>query len=99
LFGILRKLVVWENTNNETVLEEAREEIWKSCRETCALNKNHPDAATLFNPEKLTAFHDPFAVGESVPFQPGTISSVLSGSLLATTQCTILANHIRRFTR
>jgi putative DNA methylase len=34
LFEIIRKLVLWENTNNETVLAEAREEIWKSWRET-----------------------------------------------------------------
>lgn len=69
LFGILRKLVVWENTNNESVLEEARAEIWKSWRETCALNKSHPDAATLFNPEKLPAFHDPFAGGGALPLE------------------------------
>lgn len=61
LFEIIHKLVKWENTNNEAVLAEAREEIRKSWRETCALNKSHPDAATLFNPDKLPAFHDPFA--------------------------------------
>jgi putative DNA methylase len=69
LFGILRKLVIWENTNNESVLEEARAEIWKSWRETCALNKSHPEAATLFNPEKLPAFHDPFAGGGALPLE------------------------------
>jgi putative DNA methylase len=69
LFGILRKLVVWENTNNGAVLEEARAEIWKSWRETCVLNKSHPDAATLFNPEKLPAFHDPFAGGGALPLE------------------------------
>jgi putative DNA methylase len=69
LFGILRKLVIWENTNNESVLEEARAEIWKSWRETCTLNKSHPDAASLFNPEKLPAFHDPFAGGGALPLE------------------------------
>lgn len=69
LFGILRKLVIWENTNNEAVLEEARAEIRKSWRETCALNKSHPEAATLFNPEKLPAFHDPFAGGGALPLE------------------------------
>ncbi|MGE0681692.1 MAG: DUF1156 domain-containing protein [Candidatus Binatia bacterium] len=69
LFEIIKKLVQWENTNNETVLEEARKEIWKSWRETCALNKNHPQAAELFNPEKLPAFHDPFAGGGSIPLE------------------------------
>lgn len=69
LFGIIRKLVKWENTNNESVLAEAREEIWKSWRETCELNRNHPQAAELFNPNKLPAFHDPFAGGGALPLE------------------------------
>jgi putative DNA methylase len=69
LFGILRELVKWENTNNGAVLEEAKTEIWKSWRETCVLNKSHPEAATLFDPDKLPAFHDPFAGGGSLPLE------------------------------
>lgn len=69
LFGILERLVVWENTNNEDVLREAREEIWKSWRETCLLNRNHPQSAELFNPDKLPAFHDPFAGGGAIPLE------------------------------
>jgi putative DNA methylase len=69
LFKIIEDLVVWENTNNETVLNAARAEIWKSWRETCELNRNHPDSATLFNPEKLPAFHDPFAGGGAIPLE------------------------------
>lgn len=69
LFEIIKKLVLWENTNNKAVLEEARAEIWKSWRETCALNKNHPQAEGLFNPDKLPAFHDPFAGGGSIPLE------------------------------
>ncbi len=69
LFGILRKLVLWENTNNEEVLSEAREEIRKSWRETCALNKDHPHAKELFDSEKLPAFHDPFAGGGAIPLE------------------------------
>jgi putative DNA methylase len=69
LFEIIKKLVQWENTNNESVLDEARAEIWKSWRETCALNKNHPRAAELFNPDNLPAFHDPFAGGGSIPLE------------------------------
>lgn len=42
LFGIIEELVLWENTTNETVLENARKEIRKSWRETCELNKDHP---------------------------------------------------------
>ncbi len=69
LFGILKRLVLWENTNNREVLREAREEIWKSWRETCSLNKDHPEAKTLFNPEVLPPFHDPFAGGGAIPFE------------------------------
>ena len=69
LFGIMKKLVLWENTNNEEVLAEARAEIQKSWRETCALNKGHPQAKELFNPEKMPAFHDPFAGGGAIPLE------------------------------
>ncbi|MHB8370854.1 MAG: DUF1156 domain-containing protein [Leptospirales bacterium] len=69
LFGILRNLVKWENTTNEEVLEEAREEIRKSWRETCQLNRDHPQAKELFDPEKLPAFHDPFAGGGAIPLE------------------------------
>lgn len=69
LFKIIEDLVQWENTNNEDVLGRAREEIWKSWRETCALNKGHPQAAELFNPDTLPAFHDPFAGGGALPLE------------------------------
>ena len=69
LFAIIKDLVTWENTTNEAVLEKARAEIRKSWRETCDLNKDHPQAAELFNPDKLPAFHDPFAGGGSLPLE------------------------------
>lgn len=69
LFELMGQLVQWENTNNEAVLNEAREEIRKSWRETCHLNREHARAAELFDPEKLPAFHDPFAGGGSIPLE------------------------------
>jgi len=69
LFKIIEDLVKWENTANEDVLERARAEIRRSWRETCELNKNHPQAAILFNPDKLPAFHDPFAGGGAIPLE------------------------------
>jgi putative DNA methylase len=69
LFRIIEELVQWENTTNETVLEKARAEIRKSWRETCELNKDHPQAAELFNPDRLPSFHDPFAGGGSIPLE------------------------------
>ena len=69
LFGIIEELVKWENTTNETVLEAAREEIRKSWRRTCEDNNDHPRAAELFDPDKLPAFHDPFAGGGAIPLE------------------------------
>jgi len=69
LFEIIRELVKWENTNNQTVLNKARAAIWESWRETCELNRHHALAAELFNPEKLPAFHDPFAGGGALPLE------------------------------
>ncbi|MFT5419589.1 MAG: putative DNA methylase [Candidatus Endobugula sp.] len=69
LFQIIRDLVKWENTNNEDVLNRAREAIKESWCETCHLNRKHPQAAELFNPEKLPAFHDPFAGGGAIPLE------------------------------
>ena len=69
LFKIIEDLVLWENTTNEAVLERARAEIRRSWREVCELNKDHPQAAELFNPEKLPALHDPFAGGGAIPLE------------------------------
>ena len=69
LFKIIEELVLWENSNNEEVLTRARAEIVRSWRETCELNKPHPQAAELFNPDKLPAFHDPFAGGGAIPLE------------------------------
>ena len=69
LFRIVEELVKWENTTNETVLEQAREEIRRSWRRTCEDNRDHPRAAELFNPDQLPAFHDPFAGGGAIPLE------------------------------
>ena len=65
LFDIIKDLVKWENTNNEEVLERARAAIRQSWRETCEMNKGKPG----FDPEKLPAFHDPFAGGGAIPLE------------------------------
>lgn len=69
LFRIIEDLVLWENTTNETVLQQARDEIWKGWRNTCAENADHPHAKELFDPNKLPAFHDPFAGGGTLPLE------------------------------
>ncbi len=69
LFRIIEELVKWENTTNEVVLQAARDEIWASWRRACADNADHPRAKELFDPDKLPAFHDPFAGGGSLPLE------------------------------
>ncbi len=69
LFHLIAELVKWENTTNEQVLEQARTEIRKSWRHTCADHADHPRAAELFDPDKLPAFHDPFAGGGALPLE------------------------------
>ncbi|WP_435549795.1 DUF1156 domain-containing protein [Desulfobacterium sp. N47] len=69
LFKIIEDLVLWENTTNEKVLQQARDEIWQSWRYTCAENADHPRAKELFDRHKLPAFHDPFAGGGSLPLE------------------------------
>lgn len=69
LFHIIEDLVKWENTTNEAVLEKARQEIRRSWRETCELNRYHPRAAELFNPDVMPGLHDPFAGGGTIPLE------------------------------
>jgi putative DNA methylase len=69
LFRIIEELVKWENTTNETVLQQARDEIWQSWRYTCAENADHPRAKELFDRFKLPGFHDPFAGGGALPLE------------------------------
>src|SRR2546425_4554294 len=69
LFRIIEELVVWENTINETVLQQARNEIWQSWRRGCAEDADHPRAKELFNRHKLPAFHDPFVGGGALPLE------------------------------
>jgi len=80
LFAIIEELVQWENTANEEVLERAREEIRRSWREVCALNRDHPDASTLFNPERVPGLHDPFAGGGVIPLEAQRLGLEALGS-------------------
>ncbi len=69
LFRLIEELVKWENTTNEVVLQAARDEIRESWRSTCADNADYPRATELFDPERLPAFHDPFAGGGALPLE------------------------------
>ena len=69
LFALLRELVQWKNTTNERLLERARAEIRRSWERACRDHEDHPEAARLFDPEKLPAFNDPFAGGGAIPLE------------------------------
>ena len=80
LFGIIRRMVPWPKRDKkapkerdpkaiEEALEQAREEILVSWRRACEDNSDHPRAAELFDPERLPAFHDPFAGGGAIPLE------------------------------
>ena len=69
LFRILERLVLWESTTDEAVLQQARTEIWRSWRRACAEHADHPRATALFDRHTLPAFHDPFAGGGSLPLE------------------------------
>ncbi len=51
------------------MLQQAREEIWRSWRRTCAENADHPRARNCSIRHKLPAFHDPFAGGGALPLE------------------------------
>ena len=69
LFRIIEEMVRWENTTNEDVLDQARKEIGESWRRCCTDNAGHPRVAEMFDPDKLPAFHDPFAGGGALPLE------------------------------
>src|SRR5688500_17779270 len=69
LFRIIEDLVLWENTTNEVVLQQARDEMWRSWRYTCDANADHERARELFDREVLPGFHDPFAGGGTLPLE------------------------------
>ena len=69
LFTIIEELVLWENTTNEDGAEAGPRGDPQSWRETCELNKDHPQAKELFDPEKMPGLHDPFAGGGTIPLE------------------------------
>lgn len=69
LFNLMEELITWDNSTNKEVLERARNEIHQSWREVCELNKDHPSAAALFNPNKHPILHDPFAGSGTIPLE------------------------------
>jgi putative DNA methylase len=80
LFLLIEQFVTWENTRNESLLEQVRAELRMSWRRTCADNRDHPRARELFNADRLPAFHDPFAGGGALPLEAQRLGLDVSAS-------------------
>lgn len=68
LFQVIERLVQWESTNDERVLEEARAEILKSWRRTQSNDRDRPESDTGSD-QDLPPFRDPFAGGGTLPLE------------------------------
>lgn len=70
LFGIIEKLVVWENSNNEEVLYEAQLEIARSVARNLGVDVPvGKEAVREFLATKAPPVLDPFAGGGSIPLE------------------------------
>ncbi len=82
IFGILEDLVLWENSNNETVLNAARKEIARSLArnrqadgegnerdEEVLASSPDPKVINAYLAEVAPPVHDPFAGGGSIPLE------------------------------
>jgi len=70
LHDIIRRLVVWQNSNAENLLAEARYEIAKSvARSHGDTAPKAPDAVLRYLAEKAPAVYDPFCGGGSIPLE------------------------------
>lgn len=67
LLALIEKLVLWDNSHNQSLQAEVRAEIIDSWERHCDDNKDHPDAGTLFRKEFLPVFWDPFAGSGAIP--------------------------------
>ena len=77
LHGIIKRLVVWQNSNDENLLAEARYEIAFSVARNNGENltlfrkkfKNDPDAVLKYLRDHSPPVYDPFCGGGSIPLE------------------------------
>ena len=70
LHGIIERLVVWQNSNDEKLLAEARYEIARSvARNNGKEAPTKPDAVLAYLHEHCPAIYDPFCGGGSIPLE------------------------------
>jgi putative DNA methylase len=68
LFQLLEQLVLWGEHHQRGRPAAGPRGDLEELRRACRDNADHPRAAELINPEKLPAFHDPFA-GRALPLE------------------------------
>lgn len=77
LFRLIEDLVLWENSNNETVINAARLEIARSHARSSSSPKANkilaegvtPDVVNEYLATELPPVHDPFAGGGTIPLE------------------------------
>ena len=69
LFGIIKRLIAWENITDETVLSSARTEIRRCWRRECAYAEDNAAMGASVHSGRLPAFHDPFAGSGAIPLE------------------------------
>ena len=70
LHNIIRRLVVWQNSNDEKLLSEARYEIVRSvARNNGKEAPTEPDAVLAYLHKYCPAIYDPFCGGGSIPLE------------------------------
>ena len=70
LHNIIRRLVIWQNSNDEKLLAEARYEIARSvARNNRTKAPTDPEAVLAYLREHCPAVYDPFCGGGSIPLE------------------------------
>lgn len=64
LFAVIEKIVKWENMNDNTIMQAARDEINKSWERYCEFY-----GGGKYNKNEFPEFHDPFAGGGGIPLE------------------------------
>ncbi len=88
LYDIIKRLVIWQNSNNENLLAEARYEIALSVArnngedltEFRERHKENPEAVLRYLRQHAPAVYDPFCGGGSVPLEAQRLGLNARGS-------------------
>ena len=97
LFTLISKLAPWEASSDQALLDAAHQEIRQSWEATCRAERRVASVgedlflATWFDPDRLPAFHDPFAGGGSLPLEALRLGLETSASDL--NPVAVLINH------